>query len=84
MNNDIKYSFCGTRIDATCAGMTQEQLQAHLNENVKELDIVTGKERKPAKAIITESWVAYTSTFNPHGWGVPRNHVYAVARYKVA
>lgn len=67
--------------DAKRAQELANEMAAQLNANHMTVDAVCGG--KPAKAIITSPWKGYCANTNPHGWGVPRFHLYAVASYRL-
>lgn len=70
----MKFEIGGTRIDAT--GFTTEAQAAAELESKTRVPLTNG-----FVAVIVKPWEVFTNTHNPHGWGVPRPHVYAVARF---
>jgi len=79
-----KFSFTSARMDAHLKSgpeITAAEMEKDLNDNFKQIPVnVKGK---PGTVEIKEPWKAYTSSFSPHGYGVPNNRVYAVTTYHV-
>ena len=70
----MKFEFVGGRVDATGFN-TESEARAGL-ELLTRISLASGK-----VAVIVKPWEVFINSFNPHGYGVPTNRVYAVARF---